>query len=92
MDSGTIINILLASISAILLAKIFQPVEIPIPYHKKPILIKNYSKKQLIKFNGKDSDSIYMAVSNLVFDVTAGKGFYGPDGVYGNFAGIYLLI
>lgn len=28
-----------------------------------------------------------LAIDRNVFDVTAGRGFYGPDGMYGNFAG-----
>ncbi|KAH9993974.1 cytochrome b5 [Russula vinacea] len=31
--------------------------------------------------------TILLAIAGTVFDVTAGRGFYGPDGMYGNFAG-----
>lgn len=41
----------------------------------------------LQKFNGKDDPKVYLAVKGKVFDVTAGKGFYGPGGPYENFAG-----
>ena len=41
----------------------------------------------LTKYNGKDSPKIFIAVKNMVFDVTQGGAFYGPGGPYENFAG-----
>ncbi|KAF8881615.1 cytochrome b5-like heme/steroid binding domain-containing protein [Infundibulicybe gibba] len=38
-------------------------------------------------FDGKDGGRIMLAINGTVFDVTAGRNFYGPDGMYGNFAG-----
>ncbi|TIC67246.1 cytochrome b5 [Wallemia mellicola] len=55
---------------------------------KSSTIFRSYSPKELYEFNGKDeSKPIYIAIGGLVFDVTKGKSFYGPDGPYGNFAG-----
>lgn len=44
--------------------------------------------QQLSQYNGTDpSKPIYVAVKGRVFDVTAGKSFYGPGGPYAMFAG-----
>ncbi|CAI9094687.1 OLC1v1030465C1 [Oldenlandia corymbosa var. corymbosa] len=46
------------------------------------------SLSQLKQFDGSDpSKPIYVAVKGRVFDVTAGKSFYGPGGSYCMFAG-----
>lgn len=47
----------------------------------------DFVPKTLCKFNGKDDPKVYLAIEGVVFDVTAGKGFYGPGGPYENFAG-----
>ncbi|KAK9279056.1 hypothetical protein L1049_012731 [Liquidambar formosana] len=44
--------------------------------------------QQLKQFDGSDpSKPIYVAVKGRIFDVTAGKSFYGPGGAYVMFAG-----
>lgn len=64
-------------------------------YHWKPavhpdvMVYKKYTPKELQQFIG---PRILLAIQRVggertVFDVTAGGTFYGPDGVYGNFAG-----
>ena len=36
-----------------------------------------------MKYDGKDpSLPIYLAIRGVIFDVTKGKDYYGPDGVY----------
>lgn len=37
--------------------------------------------------NGLNENPIYLSVFGMVYDVTAGKKFYGPDASYGMFAG-----
>jgi membrane-associated progesterone receptor component len=56
---------------------------------------RNFTKKQLAHFDGTkegpkptDEDKpVYLAVQGIVFDVTLGRDFYGPDGPYEKFAG-----
>ncbi|XVF48241.1 hypothetical protein PTKIN_Ptkin03bG0174200 [Pterospermum kingtungense] len=44
--------------------------------------------QQLSQFNGSEpSKPIYLAINGRVYDVTAGKSFYGPGGDYALFAG-----
>ncbi|KAJ2925985.1 hypothetical protein H1R20_g11092, partial [Candolleomyces eurysporus] len=51
------------------------------------VLFKTYTPKTLEPFNGKDGGRILLAINGIVFEVTAGRNFYGPNGMYGNFAG-----
>jgi len=60
--------------------------KLPIPTVAEPIEFKDFTVLELSKYNGKD-ERILMAVRGKVFDVTAGKQFYGPGGPYRNFAG-----
>ncbi|CDP21112.1 unnamed protein product [Coffea canephora] len=47
-----------------------------------------FTLQQLKQYDGSDpSKPIYVAVKGQVFDVTAGKSFYGPGGSYCMFAG-----
>ncbi|KAF9483656.1 cytochrome b5 [Pholiota conissans] len=55
--------------------------------HPPAVLYKIYTPKTLEPFNGRDKERILLAINGVVFDVTAGRNFYGPDGMYGNFAG-----
>jgi membrane-associated progesterone receptor component len=71
--------------------------------HPDVSVFKTYTPKTLEPFSGKDSGKILLAIDRKVFDVTAGRNFYGPgtydllwclhelnvpeDGMYGNFAG-----
>ena len=43
---------------------------------------------QLREYDGSDtSKPLYLAINGTIFDVSAGRGFYGPGGHYGHFAG-----
>lgn len=71
--------------------------------HPPTVLFKTFTPKTLEPFSGKDGGRILLAINGVVFDVTAGRNFYGPgsscahrvlnacsralDGMYGNFAG-----
>jgi membrane-associated progesterone receptor component len=51
------------------------------------------TKEELSKFTGNHCDHnnkekrIYLCCKQIVYDVTQGRDFYGPDGPYANFAG-----
>jgi len=55
--------------------------------HPETSVFKTYTPKTLEPFSGKNGGKILLAIDRHVFDVTSGKNFYGPDGMYGNFAG-----
>ncbi|TPX61195.1 hypothetical protein PhCBS80983_g01237 [Powellomyces hirtus] len=65
-----------------------QQSRIPPPQHPAdPIVMRNYTPLELQAFSGKDGGRVYMAVFGDVYDVSAGRSFYGPGGPYENFAG-----
>ena len=47
--------------------------------HPPTVLFKTYTPKTLEPFNGKDGGRILLAIDGVVFDVTAGRNFYGPS-------------
>lgn len=49
---------------------------------------RDYTLEELKGFDGSDPERpILLAVQGRVFDVTRGRAFYGPEGMYGVFAG-----
>ena len=46
--------------------------------HPPTVLFKTYTPKTLAPFDGKNSGRILLAINGIVFDVTAGRNFYGP--------------
>ncbi len=71
--------------------------------HPPTLLYQTYTPKTLEPFNGKEGKRILLAIKGVVYDVTAGRNFYGPgeccrrrprtyadlnkEGMYANFAG-----
>ncbi|KAI5121550.1 hypothetical protein M0805_002607 [Coniferiporia weirii] len=55
--------------------------------HSSMVLFRTYTPKTLERFDRKKDPRILLAIKGTVFDVSAGRAFYGPDGPYGNFAG-----
>ena len=48
-----------------------------------------YNKAELASYNGtNEARAVLIAIRGKVFDVTAGRTFYGPGGPYGAFAGV----
>ncbi|KAJ3992415.1 cytochrome b5-like heme/steroid binding domain-containing protein [Lentinula boryana] len=101
-DVGTPINtalllFILYSVQKIVFPSTSLPKEIPHEFrngyswlpksHQPTVLFKTYTPKTLAPFHGKDNGRILLAINGTVFDVTAGRNFYGPNGMYGNFAG-----
>ena len=46
--------------------------------HPPTLLYTTFTPKTLEPFNGRDGGRILLAISGTVFDVTAGRNFYGP--------------
>ena len=46
--------------------------------HAPSVLFTKYTPRSLAKFSGLDGGRILLAIAGTVFDVTAGRGFYGP--------------
>ncbi|KAE9402910.1 cytochrome b5 [Gymnopus androsaceus JB14] len=101
-DIGTPVNtalfiFILYSVQRIVFPSASPPKEIPHEFrggyswlpktHQPTVLFKVYTAKTLEPFSGKDNGRILLAINGIVFDVTAGRNFYGPNGMYGNFAG-----
>ncbi|GLH03360.1 hypothetical protein R5R35_007133 [Gryllus longicercus] len=86
------INIFLVGVITLLVYKIIksrhrEPVEIQVE-PKLPKLRRDFTVEELKKYDGNQADGrILIAVNSNVFDVTAGKRFYGPGGPYAAFAG-----
>ncbi|KAJ5095502.1 hypothetical protein NUU61_004858 [Penicillium alfredii] len=88
MTIASPINLIIASLFVVLLYWHFRPkAPVELPRGPPPVVFRTYTPKTLIKFNGEDNQPVYLAVRGRVFDVTPGRGFYGPGGVYENFAG-----
>ena len=47
--------------------------------HPPTVLFKTYTPKTLQPFNGVDNPRILLAINGTVFDVSAGRNFYGPS-------------
>lgn len=43
-----------------------------------PTVFRTFTPTVLQAYSGKDGGSVYLALAGQVFDVTPGKGFYGP--------------
>jgi membrane-associated progesterone receptor component len=62
-------------------------VDYPTPRHKPVTLFRDYTPRELAKFNGESNTRVYLAIRRKVYDVTRGAKYYGPGGPYANFAG-----
>ncbi|GJJ79074.1 membrane-associated progesterone receptor component [Entomortierella parvispora] len=65
--------------------KAFAVPDTPLP---APNLSRTFTLEELSKFDGSDAEKpIYVAIKGIVFDVSAKKAMYGPEGGYRCFAG-----
>ncbi|TRM66696.1 cytochrome b5-like heme/steroid binding domain-containing protein [Schizophyllum amplum] len=102
VDLGTPVNTalflyILYSVQRIVFPSTSKPKTVPTEFkggyswkpksHPPTVVFKTYTPKMLEPFNGEDGGRILLAINGTVFDVTAGRSFYGPNGMYGNFAG-----
>lgn len=47
---------------------------------EEPIVLRDFTREELSKFNGENGAKIYLAIKGKVFDVTRSAHFYGPKG------------
>ncbi|KAJ1721812.1 Dihydrodipicolinate synthase [Coemansia erecta] len=66
----------------------------PEPFSMKKVPVsdtpaqRDFTPGELAAFDGRDEGTaLYIAVKGTVYDVSKGRGFYGPGGPYANFAG-----
>lgn len=74
-------------LTALILLRVFGTKEEPPSVASTAIEIQDFTPYKLSKFNGQDDPHVLIAVKGKVYDVTTGKGYYGPGGPYENFAG-----
>jgi len=83
MSIASPINLILASLFAILLYYHFKPKPpVTLPRGPPPVVFRTYTPKTLIEFNGENDKPVFLAVRGRVFDVTPGRNFYGPVYIY----------
>lgn len=65
----------------------FSASDEPIEDEPEPLVFTRFTPTTLANYNGVSDSRVLIAVKGKVYDVTAGKNFYGPEGPYSNFAG-----
>ncbi|CAA9966318.1 hypothetical protein P3342_013148 [Pyrenophora teres f. teres] len=84
----TPINLVLLSLFAFLVYLRLKPAAPPtLPRAPPATVFRTFTPPTLFPYNGLNNMPVYLAVRGRVFDVTAGRNFYGPGGPYANFAG-----
>ncbi|KAI5838667.1 cytochrome b5-like heme/steroid binding domain-containing protein [Morchella snyderi] len=83
----TPVNLILLSLAIYIIYSRLRPAPPSNIKHDTPRVFRTFTPKTLSPYNGTELPSVYLAVEGRVFDVTAGKSFYGPGGPYSNFAG-----
>lgn len=84
----TPINLVLLSFFVVLVYLRLKPAQPQtLPKAPPPTVFRTFTPPELFPYNGLNGMPVYLAVRGQVFDVTAGKNFYGPNGPYANFAG-----
>ncbi|PSN66823.1 DNA damage response protein [Corynespora cassiicola Philippines] len=84
----TPINLVLFSLLGFLIYLRLKPATPQtLPRAPPPTVFRTFTPPELFPYNGLNGMPVYLAVRGRIFDVTAGRNFYGPGGPYANFAG-----
>lgn len=84
----TPINLILISLFVFLVYLRLKPAKPQVLPRAPPATVfRTFTPPELYPYNGLNGMPVYLAVRGRVFDVTAGRNFYGPGGPYANFAG-----
>ena len=51
------------------------------------VIQRDFTPKELAKYNGLNGEQIYLAIAGKVYDVSSKPEFYGPGSMYENFSG-----
>lgn len=79
MPLATPINLILFSLFLVLVYLHFRSKSpLTLPQAPPPIVFRTFTPTTLLPFNGTQDKPVYLAVRGRVFDVTPGRGFYGP--------------
>ena len=61
--------------------------ERPAPPKLERLPIGKITKEELAKYNGENDERILISICGRLFDMAAGRDFYGPNGPYSCFVG-----